>query len=394
MKANFASVESLKKQAQNTGKRLMRTFENGLVLRCAPAGLCSWLFRVRSGSNIITETLGKYPDMSIAAANAEAAKRYAEHKQAPCQQSHITLNEVYKAWGEKKAQTAVTWRKIDLVCRKHLLRKFGSMPLEDLTAPMLIKHWEPLEKAGLSNTLQKLCQYVKQIAVFAVNTGRVERIHELTKISQNYVFKAAKSYPAPAPEDLWEVFYTLEKEGRSYDQVWDLFMASFYTLSRPGEVCAIKWEWVDLDAGVINFPAEVMKMKRAHTVPISSQLKALLVRSERLSEWVFTSPAKIGQHINRESVRMMLKRKGLSGTLTAHGIRSIGRTWMEQQGVNHDTAEACLAHYSGNRVIKAYVRYDYLKERREIMQKWCDFVDQSREKAQIKIRNELTKKPH
>ena len=129
MKANFASVESLKKQAQNTGKRLMRTFENGLVLRCAPAGLCSWLFRVRSGSNIITETLGKYPDMSIAAANAEAAKRYAEHKQAPCQQSHITLNEVYKAWGEKKAQTAVTWRKIDLVCRKHLLRKFGSEAL-------------------------------------------------------------------------------------------------------------------------------------------------------------------------------------------------------------------------------------------------------------------------
>lgn len=153
----------------------------------------------------------------------------------------------------------------------------------------------------------------------------------------------------------------------------------------------MKWEWVDFDNDIIRFPAEIMKTNRAHDVPMSRQLKILLQNMPRVYDYVFTSDysKRKGEPINRESVRLMFSKAGLGGIQTAHGIRSIGATWLAEQGYREDVAEMCLAHSSDNKVRKAYQRSEFLEKRRPIMQDWCDYVDHCRADAHKRIKAEL-----
>ena len=111
----------------------------------------------------------------------------------------------------------------------------------------------------------------------------------------------------------------------------------------------------------------------------------------KVYDYVFcsNSPQHEGKPINKESVRLLLTKAGLAGIQTAHGIRSIGATWLAEQGIREDVAELCLAHSSDNQVRKAYQRSEFLEKRRPVMQQWCDYVDECRAKAHEKIRKEL-----
>lgn len=173
-------------------------------------------------------------------------------------------------------------------------------------------------------------------------------------------------------------------------------MVQFYTLSLPGEIAEMKWDWIDFDNDVIRFPAEIMKTGRVHEVPMSKQLKILLQGMPRVYEYVFTSDhfKRKSEHINRESVRLMFSKAGLGGIQTAHGIRSIGATWLAELGIREDVAELCLAHSSDNQVRKAYQRSEFLDKRRPVMQQCFDYVDECRAKAHEKIRKELTKQSY
>ena len=231
------------------------------------------------------------------------------------------------------------------------------------------------------------------MAIFVKNTGRLEEMHDLTHIKVNYPRKQSEHLAAVTPEELHELFYALERKPRVYGVVWNAMLTQFYTLSRPGEIAEMKWDWIDFDNDVIRFPAEIMKTGRVHEVPMSKQLKILLQGMPRVYEYVFASDhfKRKGEHINRESVRLMFSKAGLGGIQTAHGIRSIGATWLAEQGIREDVAELCLAHSSDNQVRKAYQCSEFLEKRRHVMQQWCDYVDNCRAEAHEKIRKELTK---
>ena len=118
-----------------------------------------------------------------------------------------------------------------------------------------------------------------------------------------------------------------------------------------------------------------MKMKWIHRVPISKQLQAVLDNIPRRNDYVFYSAGSASGHISESSLGVFLKRIGYQNKLTAHGIRSVGRTWMAENKISFDVAELCLAHSVGTQTVQAYNRTDLLDERREAMQKWCDFVE-------------------
>ena len=115
-------------------------------------------------------------------------------------------------------------------------------------------------------------------------------------------------------------------------------------------------------------------MKKAHRVPISSQLRTILEMQPKISRYVFPSPVDLTKHYNRDTVSKFLRNHGFKGQLVSHGIRSIGRTWMHDNDVPFDVAELCLAHTVGTSTTRAYDRSDLLEKRREAMQKWCDYV--------------------
>lgn len=149
-------------------------------------------------------------------------------------------------------------------------------------------------------------------------------------------------------------------------------MIGFYTLLRPGEYTKLKWKWIKED--VIYVPAEIMKMKRPHRVPISSQLKMLLDHRVKVSEYVLFSPRNLNRHILPDTIEKFLRTHGFRGVLVPHGIRSIGRTWMTEHRVPFDVAEQCLAHSVGSHTVQAYDRSDLLEARKKVMQYWCDYL--------------------
>ncbi len=383
---------ALVKKAKDTAKKINHTVEKNLFIRIAPTGTATWYAKAKQNNKTLNKCLGNYPEISEAMAKQLKNDWIKTINVIPdaVVMSSYTVKQAFNDWYEKKKLTARSFDYMKLRIERHIIPIFGDIQLKNLTAYALIKAWQPIEQKGQIETLRKLCDYVKDMAIFVQNTGRLEDMHDLTHIKTNYPRKQSEHLAAVTPEQLPKLFYALECKPRVYGVVWNAMMAQFYTLSRPGEIAEMKWEWVDFDHDLIRFPAEIMKTNRAHEVPMSKQLKVLLQNMPKVYDYVFTSEyiKRTGEPINRESVRLMFSKAGLGGIQTAHGIRSIGATWLAEQGYREDVSEMCLAHSSDNQVRKAQ-RSEFLEKRRPIMQDWCDYVDHCRAVAHKRIKDEL-----
>lgn len=384
---------ALAKKAKDTAKKINHTVEQNLFIRIAPTGTATWYAKAKQNNKTLNKCLGNYPAVSVAMARQAKNEWIKTISVIPdiSANASYTVREAFNDWYDKKKLVARSFEYMKLRVERHILPIFGDIQLKDLTAYALITAWKPLEDKGQIETLRKLCDYVKDMAIFVQNTGRLEEMHDLTHIKVNYPRKQAEHLAAVTPKELPELFYALECKPRVYGVVWNAMLTQFYTLSRPGEIAEMKWDWIDFDNDVIRFPAEIMKTGRVHEVPMSKQLKILLQNMPQVYDYVFVSDhtKHKGEPINRESVRLMFSKAGLGGIQTAHGIRSIGATWLAEQGYREDVAEMCLAHSSDNQVRKAYQRSEFLEKRRPVMQDWCDYVDQCRAEAHKKIKEEL-----
>lgn len=384
---------ALAKKAKDTAKKINHTVEQNLFIRIAPTGTATWYAKAKQNNKTLNKCLGNYPAVSVAMARQAKNEWIKTISVIPdiSANASYTVREAFNDWYDKKKLVARSFEYMKLRVERHILPIFGDIQLKDLTAYALITAWKPLEDKGQIETLRKLCDYVKDMAIFVQNTGRLEEMHDLTHIKVNYPRKQAEHLAAVTPKELPELFYALECKPRVYGVVWNAMLTQFYTLSRPGEIAEMKWDWIDFDNAVIRFPAEIMKTGRVHEVPMSKQLKILLQSMPQVYDYVFVSDhtKHKGEPINRESVRLMFSKAGLGGIQTAHGIRSIGATWLAEQGYREDVAEMCLAHSSDNQVRKAYQRSDFLEKRRPIMQDWCDYVDHCRAEAHKRIKAEL-----
>lgn len=370
-------------QIENLSKKEGSTLvAPNLRLKVTKTGASQYFCGRINGKNT-SRKIGAYPAVSYR--EAQEIARNVSPKRAPAQLGCL-LEDAYHAWAEKKKLRASSFSYMDLRIKKHILPRFGKIKLEELTPQMLIEHWKPLEQAGNIETIRKLCVYIKDIAILAQNIGLVETMPDLTRIKSYYPPKPGRPMPAIHPKDLAELFFTLEKKTRFYSVVQHAFMAQFFTLSRPGEISQMKWDWIDYANNVIHFPREVMKTRQPHDVPITSQMLALLNGMSRTGKYVFNNTSKPNTPISSESVRLMLFKAGLKGIQSAHGIRAIGSTWLAEQGYPEEVCEACLAHVCGSKVRRAYQRSDFLEKRRPILQAWCDYVDRQRERAHDRIR--------
>ena len=138
-----------------------------------------------------------------------------------------------------------------------------------------------------------------------------------------------------------------------------------------------EWKEIDLDAALWKLPAEKMKMKRAHIVPLARQVVELLTELKPLTDrgrYVFPSARNDGRPMSENAVRVALRSMGFSNDeMTAHGFRSLGSTMLNSLGYRPDVIEAALAHIQPG-VRGVYNRGDYWEERRTMMQEWADYL--------------------
>lgn len=158
-------------------------------------------------------------------------------------------------------------------------------------------------------------------------------------------------------------------------------LLSAYTFCRPGEIRQAEWKEIDLNKELLVIPAEKMKARREHIVPLSRQaievLEAMRGISDERSLYVFHTPRTYKKPLSDGGVLSALKRMGYQqGEMTAHGFRTMASTLLNENNIaRFDVIEAQLAHAGFDKIRSVYNRAEYMDERRKLMQDWADYLD-------------------
>jgi integrase len=153
-----------------------------------------------------------------------------------------------------------------------------------------------------------------------------------------------------------------------------------HTMVRPSEAAGARWEEIDTDAAAWTIPAERMKKRRAHAVPLSPQALAILEAIKPLSnnsKYIFSADRDRKKHTNSQTANMALKRMGFGGELVSHGLRALASTTLNEQGFDPDVIESALAHINSDEVRTACNRAEYLERRRVMMGWWSSHIDEA-----------------
>ena len=158
------------------------------------------------------------------------------------------------------------------------------------------------------------------------------------------------------------------------------------TFQRTKEIRYAEWSQFDLDTCLWRIPAEVMKMREPHIVPLSKQTIKALTTLQTLTgtgRFLFPSATSRERPISENTVLYALARMGYKGRMTGHGFRSVASTLLNEQGWSPDAIERQLAHAPRDQVRAAYNRAQYLDERRRMMQSWADYLDNLKKGADV-----------
>jgi len=367
----------------------------GLLLRVKPSGAKQWVFNythpfTKRRSNL---GLGSYPELSLSEAriaaqafNATLAKgldpkEQRDEAQRKKQEAHAnTFEQVARDWLTLK-KAKVSQKYFDQIVSRlemYAFPKLGKIPAHKLSAVLAIQTIKPLANRGKQETVYKLCRWINEIMIYAVNTGLVTA-NPLTGISKAFNAPKAVNMPTLKPEQLPELMLAINQSPTRI-VTRSLIEWQLHTMVRPGEGAGTRWEEIDLKNALWTIPAERMKTGRPHAVPLSPQALQLLKTLEPISrhrEFVFPSHNDPQKSANSQTVNQALKRMGFRGQLVSHGLRALASTTLNEQGFDADIIEAALAHLDKNSIRAAYNRAQYLKRRRVMMAWWSDHIEKA-----------------
>lgn len=385
------------KQARPQDKEYTLWDGKGLNLRVKPNGTKSWIFRYARPftGRRANLTIGTYPAVSLAAARAQRqeclmllardidpAEHRAEERRQQTEAHGNTLERVAGRWfriKQEKVSPAYAddiWRSLE----SHIFPDLGKLPISRIRARQVIEILEPVAARGALETVKRLCQRLNEIMVYAVNTDLIDA-NPLTGVNKAFQAPQKNHMPTLTPDEL-PVLMTAIANASIKITTRFLIEWQLHTMVRPGEAAGTRWEEIDIENALWRIPAERMKKKRPHTVPLTPHALTLLELMRPFSghrEHVFPADRNPRTHIHHQTANMALKRMGYSGRLVAHGLRSLASTILNEQGFDPDLIEAALAHTDKNDVRSAYNRAEYVERRRPMMAWWSAHIEQSAE---------------
>jgi integrase len=226
---------------------------------------------------------------------------------------------------------------------------------------------EPIKARGALEKVCRLVQRINEIMIYAVNIGPIDA-NPASGVGMAFEKPKRQNMPTLRPEELPKLMRSLVRFNLSVPTrcliEWQLL-----TLVRPSGASGTQWEEIDLETKLWTIPAERMKAKREHIVPLSPQAVEILEIMKPVSahrKHVFPSRNDPKQAMNSQTANAALKRIGYGGKLVAHGFRSIASTAMNEAGFNVDVIEAALAHSDKNEIRRAYNRSTYLEHRKKL----------------------------
>ena len=371
-----------------TGKE--QTFSDGncLVLRVRANGTKSWRFKYTVNKKVTKISLGAYPAVTLAEARSVAVnymqllakgidpKEYESTKKLEASRKLAnTFLAAAELWFERKQPTvtphhaAREWRTLEM----YIFPKLKDTPLENITAIDTIEILRPLEADAKHSTIKRICQSLNQIMDYSVNHGFINA-NPLAKIIKVFTKNTVEHMATIRPEELPDFLTALNGSQTIQNKTKLLILWQLHTMTRSKEAAGTKWADINIEDAVWVIPAEEMKRRRVHRVPLTPATLAILEQMKPLSghhEYVFPSERNEKSHASTYTVNAAIKRSlGYKDKLVAHGLRSVASTALHEKGYDSLLVEACLAHADENETRAAYNRSDYLEQRRPIMSWW------------------------
>ncbi len=393
MCAQATRLSELKiKSAKPIEKDYILVDGDGLQMRIRINGSKLWNFNYYHPitKKRINMGLGAYPELSLAqarkmtiearallATGVDPKEQRDTLKQAKKAETEHTFQNVATAWYELKKDSVTPayaediWRSLTL----HVFTDLGTTPLSAITAPQVINLLRPLETKGSLETVKRLSQRLNEIMTYGVNSGLIHA-NPLSGIRSVFKKPRKKNMAALAPDELKELMIaianaSIKRTTRCLIE-WQL-----NTMTRPAEAATTCWADIDFEKRIWTIPAERMKKRRTHIVPLSDQALALLEAIKPYSghrEYVFPADRNPRTHCNSQTANMALKRMGFEGRLVSHGMRSMASTILNEQGWDPELIEVALAHVDKDEVRSAYNRADYIERRRPMMIWWSEHI--------------------
>jgi len=363
--------------------------KRGLHLLVKPNGARLWRFRYWHNKVEKALALGVFPDVGLKRARekrddarkllADGIDPSAERKAAKAAVGGA-FRLLAEEWFAKQTHLAPSTRKKNGGELRALYKAFGSRPLPSVTAPELLAVVRGIEARGTRETAHRVCSIFSRIARYAIATGRAER-DVSADLRGALAAVVVTHHPAITdPKAIGPLLRALDGYEGQPATTHALRLAPLVFL-RPGELRAAKWSEFDLNAAepVWRVPAERMKMKEMHIVPLSRQAVALLRELQVHTgggELTFPGLGSEVRPISENTINAALRRLGYSKKeMTGHGFRTTASTLLNEQGWHPDLIELQLAHAERNKVRAAYNKAQRLGERRKMMQAWADYLD-------------------
>lgn len=371
------------KGAKPRQKSYMVRDDRGLYLRVDPSGRKYWILRYWEAGKEHQKSLGTYPDVGLKDARVrrdeiQAARGRGESPTAT-PATRRTFQDMAEEWMRVRMaeRTETHLRTIRLRLAKYVLPAIGGRRMGDITAGEVLRVCRRAEGLGHPETARRLKIIVGQVFRYAVAAGEVEN-DPTVALAGALACPREKHYPTLSkPEEIALLVRAIY--AYPYTVLRTAMLFSLYTVARPGEVRAAEWSEVDADRGEWRIPAEKMKARRPHIVPLVRQAQQLLGELRPFTgtgRWLFPSARNDGRCMSENGVRVALRSMGYGKEiLVPHGFRSMFSTWANEREENPDVIEAALAHQSKNQVRAAYNRAEYLDQRRELLQTWADWLE-------------------
>jgi integrase len=363
-------MNDLQIRALKPGDRKYTRSFKGIVVSVYPTGLKTLSYIVTDNGRRRSVLIGEYPEISLAQAIKikDAVKQDRKENRSTGQKAPKTFADVYGLWIAKKESehlAPATLNALKFSADSLVIPLLGNRVIGEITPQLVIAKFGVFEKPY---TLRRAVRMVNFILDFAVLSGL---------IPFNPCLKVIKAFPKP-PQAVHRksIPYSRLTELKPFYQSMKqtpisqaFLLMCLYSLLRANECVCLQWAWISEDA--ITIPAELMKTRKPHRVPLTDRMRAALEKLPRINEYVFSSKSKAG-HLGRDVITKRLEY--FKQETTVHGFRAMGRTYFADKGVRFEVAEACLAHQEQSAIVRAYSRTDYFEERKQVMADWNEYV--------------------
>ncbi len=369
--------------------------ELGLYLLVNPVGSKYWRLKYRIDGREKLFALGVYPDVPLETARArrDAARVLIAQGINPVQAKHDADRAKQAATVDTFEALAREWwanwkgdrteRHADYVLRRleaDVFPAIGKKPIATVRPRDLIAVARAIEKRGALDIAKRALETIGQVFRYGIQTERVDT-NPSANLSGVVKARAKTNYARLTEKELPELMSKITSYSRDGGALVTRIALQLMALTfvRTSELIAARWEEFDFERAQWRIPAERMKMREPHIVPLTKQALVLLAELKIVtghSVLLFPGERDHAKPMSNNTILFALYRMGYHSRMTGHGFRGIASTLLHEMGFDHNHIELQLAHTERNAVSAAYNHATYLPQRAKMMQFWADYLDQ------------------